>query len=200
MRSSVRTRSSGASKSARSVRAETSSIWGRRHAAGRRCCPRKCARKIFWIDCARFESMKSVRVECFRAAVVLLAVGLSFSFANAATNQILTGQVLAGITPIKGATVTLYGTVYVCVPDPCSSVSKPVEETTTDAEGRFSFDLSKAHTKVKKMDVPGSQDNLTGRELPEKEQAPQEGSLFVVASGGDVGGGDNPAIKLVAAR
>jgi hypothetical protein len=75
----------------------------------------------------------------------------------------------------------------------------PVEETTTDAKGRFSFDLSKAHTKVRKMDVPGSQDNLTERELPEKEQAPQAGSLFLVASGGDVGKGDNPAIKLVAA-
>ena len=143
--------------------------------------------------------MKSVRAVCFRAAVFLLAVGLSFSFANAATNQILTGQVLAGSIPIKRATVTLYGTVYACVPDPCVSASKPVEETTTDAEGRFSFDLSKAHTKVQKMVVPGSQDNLTERELPEKEQAPQAGSLFVVASGGDAGKGDNPAIKLVTA-
>ena len=143
--------------------------------------------------------MKSLRALCFRAGVVLLAVGLSFSFANAATNQILTGQVLAGITPIKRATVTLYGTAYACVPDPCVSVSKPVEETTTDGEGRFSFDLSKAHTKVQKTDVPGSQDNLTERELPEKEQAPQAGSLYVVAGGGDAGRGDNPAIKLVAA-
>ena len=131
--------------------------------------------------------MKSVRAVCFRAAVFLLAVGLSFSFANAATNQILTGQVLAGSIPIKRATVTLYGTVYACVPDPCVSASKPVEETTTDAEGRFSFDLSKAHTKVQKMDVQGSKDNLTERELPEKEQAPQAGSLYVVASGGDAG-------------
>lgn len=143
--------------------------------------------------------MKSVRVVCFRAAVFLLAVGLSFSFANAATNQILTGQVLAGITPIKHTTVTLYGTVYACVPDPCVSVSKPVEETTTDAEGRFSFDLSKANTKVQKMDVPGSRDQITERELEEKEQTPQSGSLFLVASGGDAGKGDNPAIKLVAA-
>ena len=54
------------------------------------------------------------------------------------------------------------------------------------------------------MDVPGSQDNLTERELPEKEQAPQAGSLFLVASGGDAGKATTPQsswlLRLAALR
>jgi hypothetical protein len=122
-----------------------------------------------------------------KGTIALLAVLLNCSSARAADN-ILTGQVLAGITPIKHATVTLFGTVETCVPDPCGLVPRPVEETTTDADGRFSLDLSKAHAKVQEM---------YGRTTEEQEQAPRAGSFFVVASGGDVGKGNNPAIKLV---
>jgi len=46
----------------------------------------------------------------FTRAVALLTVALGLSFANNAIAQILTGQVLAGTTPVKHTTVTLFGT------------------------------------------------------------------------------------------
>jgi hypothetical protein len=125
------------------------------------------------------------------AAVAAIAICIAVSFANAATAQILTGQVLAGTTPIKHANVTLFGTVYTCRPDPCFSTSMAVEKTTTDAEGRFSLDLSQARAKVWRMGVPPSP------RFTQVEEAPQPGSLNLVVTGGDAGKGDNPAIKLV---
>lgn len=132
-----------------------------------------------------------MRAACYVAGAALLAIALSSSRANVGTGQILTGRVLAGTIPIARATVALYGTVETCVPDPCVSVSKSVEETTTDAEGRFSLDLSKAHAKIL--------DRMKSSSTEEREQEPRAGSLYLVASGGDVGKGNNPAIKLTTA-
>ena len=129
-----------------------------------------------------------MRAGCFTTGAMLLTVVLGLSLANDAIAQILRGQVLAGITPIKYSTVTLYGTVETCIPDPCGLVSRPVEETTTGADGRFSLDLSKAHAKVQ---------TTYGDSTEEQEQAPRAGTFFIVASGGDVGKGNNPVIKLV---
>jgi hypothetical protein len=132
-----------------------------------------------------------LRAGRFTTAVALLTIMLGLSFANNATAQILTGQVLAGTTPIKHATVTLFGTGYTCVPDPCFSISEPVEKAVSDSDGRFSLDLANARTKDRGMPIPPS---TTYTEI---ENPPRPGSLYLVVNGGDAGKGDNPAIKLV---
>jgi hypothetical protein len=137
--------------------------------------------------------MSAIRGGSLLAAVAAIAICIAVSFVNATSNNILAGQVLAGTTPIKHATVTLFGTVGTCVPDPCFSTSMAVEETTTDAEGRFSFDLSQAHAKVQRMPVSPETSFVT------VEQAPASGSLYLVATGGDAGKGNNPATKLISA-
>ena len=130
-----------------------------------------------------------------RTLALLLAIALGFSSieANAASHQqALTGQVLAGSTPIRNATITLFGTVLHDTPIFASTYSEPVAETRTDAEGRFSFDLSKAHATLM---IPRQ---LQGP-LVEEEPPPIPGTLYVIARGGDAGGGDNPAIMLATA-
>ena len=105
----------------------------------------------------------------------------------------LTGRVLAGRTPIKNATVALFGTVDHERPIMDFASSEPVAETHTDAEGRFSFDLSKARA------VLTTTQRMGRGPLVRVEVAPQPGTLYVVASGGDAGGGDNHAITLATA-
>jgi hypothetical protein len=131
------------------------------------------------------------RAGCFTTGAMLLTVVLGLSLANDAIAQILTGQILAGTIPIKQATVTLFGTVETCMPDPCVLISEPVEKTASDSEGHFSLDLAQARAKVWRMGVPPSP------RFTQAEEAPRPGSLYLVVDGGDSGKGDNPAIKLV---
>lgn len=124
------------------------------------------------------------------ALIFALLSGLSSTQTNAAPNrQMLIGQVLAGSTPIKNATVTLFGTVGYQVYVMGFMASAAVAETRTDAEGRFSIDLSKTLT------IPQAR----GAPLDQVTPPPEPDSLYLVASGGDAGGGNNPAITLATA-
>jgi hypothetical protein len=135
-----------------------------------------------------------VRVSCFRIGPLPLGIALSFLLANPAAGQMLTGRVLAGTTPIRRATVTLYGTVsYPCPRSVCSSMSEPADETATDAEGRFSFDLSKADASVERP-----VETMLKTTIPKVGRAPRPGSFYLVATGGDAGNGNNAATKLIA--
>jgi hypothetical protein len=125
--------------------------------------------------------------------LVLFTVTTNFGDANAATGskELISGQVLSGDTPIMGAVVTLYGSIYGCSPDPCFTSSQPVEQTTADARGNFSIDLSKARVTTTVMGYP------PGPRLQTVQVGPQSGTLYLIASGGNAGYGINPAIKLV---
>jgi hypothetical protein len=128
-------------------------------------------------------------------AVLLILVSGAACFgaakAVAPSKHILSGLVLSGSKPIAGADVTLYGSVGRCMPDPCSIVSVPVEKSTTDARGRFSMDLSKAHAAASVMGGP------PGPRIRAITAAPERGTLYLIASGGNAGKGTNRAIKLV---
>jgi len=126
------------------------------------------------------------------AVLILVASAAASSAGETGTAQppVISGHVLAGDTPIDGATVTLYGTFTECSPDPCFLTSLPALEVTTDAHGAFSMDLSKAHATVTVMGLP------PGARFGKAEAVPADGSLYLIASGGNAGNGFNAAIKL----
>src|SRR5579864_9006620 len=88
----------------------------------------------------------SVRFAASGILAALLLVTLPLTLSNdtfaAPTNTVLVGRVLAGETPIKNATVTLFATVMHPTYIMAGTYSEPVAETHSDGEGRFSFDLS----------------------------------------------------------
>jgi DNA-binding beta-propeller fold protein YncE len=127
------------------------------------------------------------RATILSAFAIVLALGVT----NSAAADLLFGQVLASGTPIVGATVTLYGSVEDCVPDPCFVASKPSEEATTDAHGTFSMDLSNARATTTVMGIP-PEPRFKRAQIP-----PAPGTLYLIASGGNAGRGINPAIRLV---
>jgi len=129
---------------------------------------------------------------CRTWALFLATAALALPFANTASAQILTGQVLAGTVPIRNAAVTLYGTVYTCPLSSCFATSESVEGTSTDDKGRFSFDLSEARGKVQATFQTKSQVFVR-----EQTQAPRANAFYLVASGGDAGKGNNSAIKMI---
>ena len=141
----------------------------------------------------RFDS---VRFSSSGILAALLLVTLPLTLSNdtfaAPTNTLLIGRVLAGETPIKNATVTLFATVNHPTPIFAGTYSEPVAETHTDEEGRFSFDLSTAHASLmiaRSMEGP----------LMRVEEPPLPGSLYLISRGGNANGADNPAITLAAA-
>jgi hypothetical protein len=125
--------------------------------------------------------------------LILFASTTGFSAGNSTTasKDFISGQVLSGDTPITGTTVALYGSIYGCSPDPCFTSSRPVEQTTTDARGTFSIDISKIRVTTSVMGYP------PGPRLQTVRVAPESGTFYLIASGGNAGHGINPAIKLV---
>ena len=86
--------------------------------------------------------------------------------------------------------MTLYGSVSECVPDPCFVTTKPTEEATTDIRGNFALDISKARATTMTIGIP-PEPRFKRVQVP-----PANGTLYLIASGGNAGKGINPAIKL----
>lgn len=127
----------------------------------------------------------------FRTILAGASLILALAVAKASSAEdLLSGQVLAGGTPIVGALVTLYGSVSECVPDPCFVTTKPTEEATTDIRGNFALDISKARATTMTMGIP-PEPRFKRVQVP-----PANGTLYLIASGGNAGKGINPAIKL----
>jgi len=134
----------------------------------------------------------------FFAVALFLSLLVPADYATATYTLVghLSGKVLSGDLPVSGATVTLFGAVEVCVPDPCTTLPMPVAHSQTDSHGSFIIDLSRAAADVPSQE--GTHDEAgqlkyhseTIRELP----APN--SLFLTASGGSTGAGVNSATKL----
>lgn len=133
-------------------------------------------------------------------ALLIIATVFNRPCAAAAPSGIISGRVVTGNTSIAGATVTLYGVVLTCVPDPCTMTSMAVAKTRTDAQGNFAIDLAKAS-----VQVPTPTDNYANangqpkNEIVMKTERPMPGSLYLIASGGDAGNGPNPSIGLMLA-
>lgn len=138
---------------------------------------------IVWFSGEQHWSIRTILV----AASLILALAAA---ADSSAEDLVAGQVLAGGTPIAGATVTLYGSVSECVPDPCFVTTKPTEEATTDSRGNFALDISKARATTMTMGIP-PEPRFKRVQVP-----PANGTLYLIASGGNAGKGINPAIKL----
>jgi hypothetical protein len=143
--------------------------------------------------CARENARKRAsRLAAFLCLLYAACVPDVFAQpANSPPAGVISGQVLSGDTPVIGTHVTLYGSFAKCVPDPCFTVSLAAEETTTDAKGAFSLDLSQARATTTQMGMS------SGRMLRDVQASPANGTLYLVASGGNAGRGANQAIKLV---
>src|SRR5277367_3629589 len=140
----------------------------------------------------RFDSVRVSALGIVAAALLValkLPVSSNDTFA-APASHLLSGRVLAGRTPIKNATVTLFATVMHDQYIFAHTSSEPVGESHTDQEGWFSFDLAKAHAELM---APLQ----WGGPPIRMEPAPIPGTFYLIATGGEAGGGNNPAITLV---
>ena len=106
---------------------------------------------------------------------LFFAIASNYASAASIPPAFLAGRVLAGSTPIKEATVTLFAVVdhQRAILDFASS--EPVAESHTDGGGRFSIDLSKAHATV--ITTRGRSGPLVRVEV-----TPQPGTFYLVCS------------------
>jgi hypothetical protein len=125
-----------------------------------------------------------------------LLVPADYATATDALVGHLSGKVLSGDLPVSGATVTLFGAVKVCVPDPCTTIPMPVAHSRTDSHGSFIIDLSSAAADVPSQEETHDEAGQLKYHTETIRELPAPNSLFLTASGGSTGAGANSATKL----